>query len=169
MNENNELLTSQEKNENNLMISEDDKIHSQKMAMGESFDSLQVKNEEGEDVGEGEVVDEIHHNDGEEINQLQNEGEEIVDHEEYEEQNAQYDEEEHYEEYNNNENEENNNGEAEEIQYDEENNGEDYYDEQERDTLEKALTQNIAEDVMQVPEFPIQFYYEKQNFCDYKP
>ena len=169
MNENNELLTSQEKNENNLMISEDDKIHSQKMAMGESFDSLQVKNEEGEDVGEGEVVDEIHHNDGEEINQLQNEGEEIVDHEEYEEQNAQYDEEENYEEYNNNENEENNNGEAEEIQYDEENNGEDYYDEQERDTLEKALTQNIAEDVMQVPEFPIQFYYEKQNFCDYKP
>ena len=62
------------------------------------------------------------------------------------------------------------------MHVEEENNGEDngeneYAEEQieERDTFQKTLTQNIGEDVMQIPEQPIQYYYESENFCDYNP
>ena len=40
---------------------------------------------------------------------------------------------------------------------------------EERDTLLKTLTQNIGEDVMQIPDPIIQVYYDKENFCDYQP
>ena len=39
----------------------------------------------------------------------------------------------------------------------------------ERDVLQKTLTQKIDVDVMQISEHPNQFYYEENNFCDYKP
>ena len=40
---------------------------------------------------------------------------------------------------------------------------------EERDTMQKTLTQNIGEDVMQIPEPPIHVYYQPENFCDYDP
>ena len=60
------------------------------------------------------------------------------------------------------ENEEMNEGENVE----EEENGE--YEEQERDTLLKTITENIGEDVMQIPDYLIA-YYNEENFCDYEP
>ena len=64
--------------------------------------------------------------------------------------------------------------EMEEMHFEEENNEEDngeYGEEQaeERDTFQKTLTQNIGEDVMQIPEQPIQIYFNEENFCDYTP
>ena len=60
------------------------------------------------------------------------------------------------------ENEEMNEGENVE----EEENGE--YEEQERDTLLKTITENIGEDVIQIPDYLIA-YYNEENFCDYEP
>ena len=64
--------------------------------------------------------------------------------------------------------------EMEEMNLEEENNDEDnneFGEEQaeERDTFQKTLTQNIGEDVMQIPEPPIHTYYDAENFCDYTP
>ena len=65
--------------------------------------------------------------------------------------------------------------EMEEMNFEEENNEEDnneYGEEEqveERDTFQKTLTQSIGEDVMQIPEQPIQIYYDAENFCDYTP
>ena len=70
--------------------------------------------------------------------------------------------------------EEQENAEAEEMHFDEEENNEEEYDEndeqnEERDTIQKTLTQNIGEDVMQIPEQPINIYFDPDNFCDYTP
>ena len=83
------------------------------------------------------------------------------------------------EEFIHEENVEDNNEEAEEMQFDDDNGEEndeyenDEMEEQEqneeRDTMQKTLTQNIGEDVMQIPEPPIQIYYQPENFCDYDP
>ena len=69
-----------------------------------------------------------------------------------------------------------NNEEGEEMNFEEEDNEEEngeneYMEEQgeERDTFQKTLTQNIGEDVMQIPEQPAILYYDQENFCDYKP
>ena len=70
--------------------------------------------------------------------------------------------------------EEQENAEGEEMHFDEEENNEEEYDEndeqnEERDTIQKTLTQNIGEDVMQIPEQPINVYFDPDNFCDYTP
>ena len=57
---------------------------------------------------------------------------------------------------------------AEEINFEDEQEGDEEQAE-ERDSLIKTLTQNIGEDVMQITEFPINIYYNKDNFCDYIP
>ena len=72
------------------------------------------------------------------------------------------------EEYADNENE--NNGEEMNYEDGNENEGENGEEQvEERDTLQKTLTQAIAEDVMQIAEHPNQVYYDEDNFCDYKP
>ena len=40
---------------------------------------------------------------------------------------------------------------------------------EERDSLKKTMTQNIGDDVIQIAEYPNNIYYDKENFCDYKP
>ena len=40
---------------------------------------------------------------------------------------------------------------------------------EERDSLKKTMTQNIGDDVIQIAEHPINVFYDKDNFCDYKP
>ena len=70
-------------------------------------------------------------------------------------------EEEHFEEQ-----EENGEIKDEGENVEEEENGE--YEEQERDTLLKTITENIGEDVMQIPDYLIA-YYNEENFCDYEP
>ena len=40
---------------------------------------------------------------------------------------------------------------------------------EERDSLKKTMTQNIGDDYIQIPEYPNNIYYDKENFCDYKP
>ena len=40
---------------------------------------------------------------------------------------------------------------------------------EERYSLKKTMTQNIGDDVIQIVNYPIDAYYNKDNFCDYKP
>ena len=76
----------------------------------------------------------------------------------------QHDENEEGEEYVENDN----NG--EEMNFEDENEGENIEEPaEERDSLHKTLTQNIGEDVIQIPEQQIYFYHQPENFCDYKP
>ena len=44
-----------------------------------------------------------------------------------------------------------------------------YKQQEERDTMQKTLTQEIGDDVMKIQEFPENIYYKKENFCDYNP
>ena len=85
-------------------------------------------------------------------------GEENVESEEHVDDNHQNIEQENAEEEQN-ENNENN---------EEEDNGEYVEEQEERDTLQKTLTENIGNDVMQIPEFLLA-YYNEENFCDYEP
>ena len=62
------------------------------------------------------------------------------------------------------EDENQNNG---DINKKEEENGEKKFEE--RDSLKKTLTQNIDDDVKQISENPNNIYYNKDDFCDYKP
>ena len=40
---------------------------------------------------------------------------------------------------------------------------------EERDSLKKIMTQNVGDDIKQIKEHPNKVYYDKENFCDYKP
>ena len=143
---------------------------------------------------EGEVVDYIRHESGEEVRHLHQEGDEIEEAAEYldnyqnyqniqqENQDIQEDEAIDNGEYEfiHEENVEENNEEAEEMHFGDDNeeigeendefeNEEEQEQNEERDTLLKTLTQNIGEDVMQIPDPIIHVYYDKENFCDYQP
>ena len=90
------------------------------------------------------------------------------------EENVEEQEEEHFEEQNENseikneeENVEEKENEIEQNNEEEEENGE-YEEQEERDTLQKTITENIGADVMQIPEYLIS-YYNEENFCDYEP
>ena len=187
--------------EKNVMISQENlKNEENEMEMGGNIP--QTQSQEGVE----ERGDEIHHENGDEIHQLdqgeenlgENEenyehiekyyeadGEEEVDEENNEDGILQEEEEEHMDENNgeefiHEENVEENNAEAEEVHIDDENNENENEEEngeyenmdelnEERDTIQKTLTQNIGEDVMQIPEQPIYVYYDPENFCDYMP
>ena len=173
--ESNEVLTSQEQQQ---IINEEEipaqEIHKNEEEHGEVEEGNQFyeMEEDAQEVQVGEGGDEIHHPEGEEIQQI-NENEEggYIQNEE----NVVEEHEEHEEMYEENKEEMISSGEYYHKNIVEKNNieGEEMYDgeeqEEERDTLRKTLTQEIGEDVLQIQEFPNHIYYKKENFCDYKP
>ena len=92
-----------------------------------------------------EEGEEMHQNDGEEVHQVHHENEEV-----------EYDGEGQVQ------------GEEEEIEREPEE-GEVEEQIQERDSLKKTMTQNIGDEVIEISEYPNNIYYDKENFCDYKP
>ena len=168
------------KKETNIeIIADDDKVHIQ-MQNELEFNNDQIHTESQN--GNNNQINEEEENENEERNVNISGEENVVENEEQMEENNEneneYYEGEEGEEANGEEEHLENEGEVEEMHFgeedndNEEENGEYEYNEEqgeERDTFQKTLTQNIGEDVMQIPEQPALLYYEPENFCDYKP
>ena len=173
------------KKETNIeIIADDDKVHIQMQNELEfNNDQIHTQSQNGNNIQINEEEERENENENEERNVNISGEENVVENEEQMEENNE-NENEYYEgeegEEANGEEEEHleNEGEVEEMHFgeedndNEEENGEYEYNEEqgeERDTFQKTLTQNIGEDVMQIPEQPALLYYEPENFCDYKP
>ena len=173
------------KKETNIeIIADDDKVHIQMQNELEfNNDQIHTESQNGNNIqiNEEEERENENENENEERNVNISGEENVVENEEQMEENNEneYYEGEEGEEANGEEEEHlENEGEVEEMHFgeedndNEEENGEYEYNEEqgeERDTFQKTLTQNIGEDVMQIPEQPALLYYEPENFCDYKP
>ena len=176
-------------NEENQVVSEENKIVGQDQEEGED---MQYQQQEGEEMYHQQEGEEMHQ-EGEEMYQEQ-EGEEEVQYQEGEEQmqcdgesegqNGEEQEnsvvennvdnnEEQINDFNGEENiegEEYEHGNEEEMNFQDENEQEvDNGQKKERDSLQKTLTQNVGENFEQIAEHPSNVYYNKDNFCDYKP
>ena len=126
--------------EENQIVGQEYDGEEQEQELDAEGEAYEGEGEEGYEEGE-----EMHQNDGEEIHQVHHENEEV----EYEgEGQAQ--------------------GEEEEIEREPEE-GEVEEQIQERDSLKKTMTQNIGDEVIEISEYPNNIYYDKENFCDYKP
>ena len=157
------------------IVEEDAKVHIQMQNQLE-FNDAHIQTES---QNENQNIEEINKKEKEENNLIESnqeqESNEVINSQEKE--NAENEEglyEEQYEENEENyyQGEEEQYNEAEEMNFEEENGEENEYIEEqveERDTFQKTLTQNIGEDVMQIPEQPVSVYFEEENFCDYIP
>ena len=157
------------------IVEEDAKVHIQMQNQLE-FNDAHIQTES---QNENQNIEEINKKEKEENNLIESnqeqESNEVINSQEKE--NAENEEglyEEQYEENEENyyQGEEEQYNEAEEMNFEEENGEENEYIEEqveERDTFQKTLTQNIGEDVMQIPEQPTNVYFEEENFCDYIP
>ena len=157
------------------IVEEDAKVHIQMQNQLE-FNDAHIQTESQK---ENQNIEEINKKENEENNLIESnqeqESNEVINSQEKE--NAENEEglyEEQYEENEENyyQGEEEQYNEAEEMNFEEENGEENEYIEEqveERDTFQKTLTQNIGEDVMQIPEQPVSVYFEEENFCDYIP
>ena len=157
------------------IVEEDAKVHIQMQNQLE-FNDAHIQTES---QNKNQNIEEINKKEKEENNLIESnqeqESNEVINSQEKE--NAENEEglyEEQYEENEENyyQGEEEQYNEAEEMNFEEENGEENEYIEEqveERDTFQKTLTQNIGEDVMQIPEQPTNVYFEEENFCDYIP
>ena len=137
--QNQENSIHQEGNDNQIVGQENDG-EEQEQEFDAEGEAYEGEGEEGYEEGE-----EMHQNDGEEVHQVHHENEEV----EYDgEGQAQ--------------------GMEEEIEREPEE-GEVEEQIQERDSLKKTMTQNIGDEVIEISEYPNNIYYDKENFCDYKP
>ena len=128
-----------------------------------------------EEAYEGEVEQELNKEGdeiGQEINEEKRDGQNIVI--ENNEENVEYNPNE--EEYNEKGNEEGNI--EQEMNYEGYNKNNEINEEEienngqlieERDSLKKIMTQNVGDDIKQIKEHPNKVYYDKENFCDFKP
>ena len=155
------------------------------------YDDCELNYKEGEEMPQGDIEEHDLNGkeeayEGEVEQELNKEGDEIgqeISEEEREGQNIVIENNEENVEYNPNEEEYNEEGNEEgnieqEMNYEDYNknneiNGEEIENNElqieERDSLKKIMTQNVGDDIKQIKEHPNKVYYDKENFCDFKP